>query len=343
MKVPFDQWLQAQPRAKVLMEDYLRGFAEAHPEWAQEGDFSRRTLTALQALETAGALRLPRDRRHYDASGEPRLPYFVTVPRQGRTPVEKPREIVWVPELAFATTLTHASRLQKLAILNTFIIENRSLIQNCIPYRERSLEIFGDEKALDRMLDQNGKIFGKLDLCAIGAMEPEAPLVVKYFDDAKGRPLLLLENHHTYWSCVQWNTLVRRYSAVAYGNGNAILGAPKGLIEAADNAQADHIAYFGDLDPKGVEIASSLSKRLAVREGPAVKPAVELYELALSSSVRRPMTADKMAYDGSPLTWLGGLSGPVEDLFSKKHWIPQESVSSQRLRQHLPPTQATTL
>lgn len=337
MKMPFDQWMQAQPRAKVPMEDYLRGFADAHPEWAQEGDFTRRALAALQALEATGLLRLPQDRRHYDPSGEPRLPYFVTVPRQGRAPAEKPREIVWVPELAFATTLSHASRLQKLAILNTFIIENRSLLQDCIPYRERSLEIFGDEKALDRMLDQNGKIFGKLDLRVIGAMEPEAPLVVKYCDDAKGRPLLLLENHHTYWSCVQWNAVVKRYSAVAYGNGNAILGAPVGLIEAASHGQASHIAYFGDLDPKGVEIASSLHVKLAAREGPVVKPATELYKLALSSPVRRPMTADKMAYDGEPLEWLEALSGPVEEVFSKKQWIPQESVSSQRLRHHLRP------
>ncbi|WP_187627663.1 DUF2399 domain-containing protein [Paraburkholderia sp. UCT31] len=328
-----EDWLAQRPKARVTQDDYLRGFALANPEWAREGDFRARVFHALKNLEVAQKLRLPKDLKHYDNLGSPRLPMYVMLTREQPAARESaPKDVVWVPELAFAAKKTNPAQLKKLATINQFLIEQRAQLQECIPYRERSLQIFGDEKALDRVLVA-GKLFGELDLAAIAALEPEAPLVIdnKSFA-ARGAPILLVENHHTYWSCVQWNHRASVYAAVAYGVGNAILNAPLGLIKAADAAGASCIEYFGDLDPKGVEIATQLSARLQERGGPAVRPAAMLYEIAVRDGVRRPMTEKKKAYNGDPLAWLRSLAPAVVELFESAHWIPQESVSLDRLR-----------
>jgi hypothetical protein len=54
---------------------------------------------------------------------------------------------------------------------------------------------------------------GRILLWVIAARNPEPPLAREDFDSAQG-PLLLLENHRTYWSMLQWNRKVLRYRSV---------------------------------------------------------------------------------------------------------------------------------
>ena len=58
--------------------------------------------------------------------------------------------------------------------VNDFLLRRRGLLP-LVPAKERSLEIFGDEKRLQRMC-QSGMLMGKLPLSVLGCFQVSAPL-----------------------------------------------------------------------------------------------------------------------------------------------------------------------
>jgi len=109
----------------------------------------RRQLLAdtLAELASAHAIGLPAQ-ASYDRTELPPLPRFVTLPspdqlRRGPTP------IVWHPALSWAAdaAITAAQR-PTLEKINRWLFTRRGNV--VVPQRERSLEILGNEKALDR-------------------------------------------------------------------------------------------------------------------------------------------------------------------------------------------------
>ena len=108
----------------------------------------RRILSELIAeLANAQVVDLPAA-RSYDHAENPPLPRFLVIRREPAVlPPRKPA--VWHPALAWApgAGLTRAQE-DTLGQVNQWLHQNRDRL--IVPSRERSLEVFGDEKALDR-------------------------------------------------------------------------------------------------------------------------------------------------------------------------------------------------
>jgi len=253
-----------------------------------------------------------------------------------REKVEKPdfSAVNWLPELSFATGVLRASQLEKLQVINQFLIERRHQLTVTLPFRERALEIFGDEKAFDGVV-KGDLLYGKIPLSAIGACNPEPPLAREDFVGSSGA-LLVLENHHTYWSMLQWNQEALRYRSIGYGSGNTILKSARAIGDALARSGAPYAEYFGDLDPTGVYIASMLDRGLREQGSPSLQAAGPFYRWLLANGRRRPLGGDKRISVGSTVEWLPpDLLEEVRLLFETGQWIPQESLSLHVLQNEL--------
>jgi len=124
--------------------------------------FSERRMRALHILQTLhlrGLVRYAQKKGEWDCAGNPALPRLVTFVRAS-APAQPATPTAWIPQLRFASTLSRGSQLEKLRKLNEFVIANRARLSFKVPYRERALEIFGDEKAFKGIL-RSGKLWGR--------------------------------------------------------------------------------------------------------------------------------------------------------------------------------------
>jgi hypothetical protein len=318
-------WLQEQPGKRISQGEFRAGFAEACPELAHSGAFRAELLAALRALETDGHLVLPKGAGSWDTFGSPKLPSTITMVRARLPTRPSASTTIWVPELAGAATVRRTDTLDRLRRINEYLIHHRERTRTVVPFRERALEIFEDEKAFERQI-KDGLLYGLLPIEVLGMCDPEPPLPREDFD-VPGRPMLLLENHHTYWSFLQWNRSARVYTSIAYGNGNTIMKSARALIDAADRSGATYIEYFGDLDPAGLNIPVVINQELRFFGKPEVLPAGDLYRRLLTEGKRRPLTTAKRQQAGAAIHWLpNDLVSQVQELFEEGMWLPQEGL-----------------
>jgi hypothetical protein len=308
-------------------------FAKERPELASSGSFRERLRARLEELEAAGRIIFPaRKGGGWDSVGTPPLPKWVQRPPKAVPARTDPETVAWIPMMAFARKLRRPEDIRTAVAVNEFLVHNRHELQP-VPLRERSLQIFGDEKALDRRC-RNGALFnGQLELEAIGAFEPPPPLPYESIR-TPGLPVLLLENHHTYWSFSSWNSQARKYAAVVYGAGWAISRCGNGLATVMQQTGGTAIEYFGDVDPTGIRIALKLAAQIKNAKLPALRAAEELYASAFDVGVRRPLgrTPSRLQFEEAK-TWLPAwLHAGVEQLYAKCQRIPQESVGLDVLR-----------
>ncbi|MGT2454409.1 Wadjet anti-phage system protein JetD domain-containing protein [Cupriavidus basilensis] len=320
-------WLADYPRKRLSQDELLGGLERACPEIGF-ADRRVKALEMLNALQGQGVLEFSSAKSAWDRVGSPRLPRTMTLVRS--TPVRASFDHVsWVPDLQFAVGVTRRDLLEKLAAVNAFIIANRHRLSLRMPYRERALEIFGDEKFFDGAVTQDN-LWGRLPLAAIGAYNPEPPLPREDFPEAHG-PLLIVENVHTYHSLVTWNSDARRYRSIAFGAGLAVTRAPQAILFALERSRGTGIEYFGDLDQEGLEIVELLSRRLTSLSDVLMKPAVHFYASLLASGVRRSTSQQQSVSDACE-KWLGEeLAGQVASLFEQGSWLPQEGLSLEML------------
>jgi hypothetical protein len=321
----YSAWLRDQPKAVIEQTQLVAGYAQVFPEFRADGNLRARVKDALDELAKSGVVKLPVGREGWEVLGTPRLPLWVSVVREKAAKPDY-SDVNWLPELSFATKVLRGAQLEKLKVLNQFLIENRKNLTVVVPYRERALEIFGDEKAFDGAV-KGDALYGKIPLSVISACNPEPPLAREDFDEAEG-PLLVLENHHTYWSMLQWNRKALRYRSIGYGSGNTILKAAGAILDALERSGATGAEYFGDLDPTGVNIAATLNRHLEAAGGVALKPATLFYQWMLQNGLRKSLGEDKRALVETSVDWFEpSLRSDVRALFEGQKWIAQESLS----------------
>jgi Uncharacterized protein conserved in bacteria C-term(DUF2220) len=255
----------------------------------------RRQLLAdtLAELTAARLIQLPAQ-ASYDRTEHPALPRFITLPRPDRAqPLATP--IVWHPALSWAaetaTAATHRPALEK---INRWLFTNRGTLT--VPLRERSLEILGDEKALDRLCTTS--LFGpdRLTLDLLRARRVTPPIHTTRVGD--GPILLVVENSDTFDSLRTVLTAnPGRVGLVGWGAGAAFEASV--LSISAIREPVSDIAYFGDLDGKGLKIPVS-ADRLATTYGlPRVRPATGLYTALQHAGIAQrgqpPLNADAAA------------------------------------------------
>lgn len=315
--------LRTLPRRRIVSDDYARAFHEAHPDTAEKPNRRVLLAQALTALAQEGYVRLPsKAAANWDPIGVPPLPRFVTLVADVR-PAEAP-VVDWLPVLQEAGRTSNPRRLADLKRINDYLIGHPEPFEHLVPYREQALALFGDEKRWDRQV-KNGMLYGSIPLEAVGAMEPAGPLAFSRFPEVLEAPLLVLENQHTYASCVQWNRQAKQFSAIACGDGFAVTRAAETLRDLAEECHASTICYFGDLDPSGLLIASTLNTALCALGAPRLQPWDFGYRWLLQHGTRRSL-AEGNKRQVADTSWLGAHSSVAENLFLAGQWCPQEAL-----------------
>lgn len=276
--------LTTWPRRRVSLPELWHLLDEVDP--ASRIDACRRLLLAdaLAELDTAGLLRLP-SARSYDRTEAPHVPHFVTVDRR---PVDAPaarRRHVWHPELSWAAEvrLTPA-QVDILGQVNRWLHEHRDPL--VVPLRERSLDIFGHEKTLDRLLPTNLFGTGRLTLELLRTRRA----LVRFTTETVGvgGELLVVENSDTFDSLVTAlrRRDIRRVGRVGWGAGSAFEASVLSIRQL--DPPVHGVRYFGDLDEKGLRIPASAAALAAAEGLPPLRPANGLYDALLTVAAPQP-------------------------------------------------------
>jgi hypothetical protein len=286
--------LASEPRLRIPLERLWQLHATVDPG-ATGGQVRRERLAAaLQQLASQGKLRpaAASDGR------TPPLPRFVTLQRPDRPRWPPPRNVAWHHRLAFlarASAQASPSQLKAFERINQFLKEGGEQ-RPIVPVQERSIELFDDEKYLNRLLDSALFRHAEWLLGLLRCYQATAPLAYERIASGDGKPdagALVAENTATFHSLVR---ALREQAQARRGTG------PVGLVVYGEGRHFDAAApylgqlqpphtpvwYFGDLDAKGLATPQLASQRLLAAGLAPVRPAVSLYRLLLTYGRPRP-------------------------------------------------------
>lgn len=168
--------------------------------------------------------------------------------------------------------------LKTLEKINNFL--NTEKEHEMVFLKERSYEIFNDEKFLDSRV-KNGYLFdGKFHISVLKCMEKPSPLV--YESVCRNKPILVCENSNTYHTICRWNKELIEFSAIVYGSGNIFSGAHNYLDEIRSDLGFSDIYYFGDFDYDGFFIPANTNQKRLENGLLEIKPALFLYKMLIN-------------------------------------------------------------
>jgi hypothetical protein len=240
--------------------------------------------------------------------------------------------VEWAVDLQFLKTAPVSVDLEDLLRLNRFFKE-RGASRPVVPIKERSIQIFGDEKRLEALLVTN--------LFRPGRLSPEqlrCELVGEPLGWRRGpagsssAPIIVLENAATWHSYARWNAEHARFSAVVYGKGFQFSTCVAYLKDVfAELGGVRPVQYFGDLDPPGVLIPYQASASARAQGLPNIEPHLWSYEQLFQIGKGKETPWDGEAPDGPHLEWLGSLARPARTLFASRRRLAQELVGWEHL------------
>lgn len=330
----------AAPKQKVDVETlysaavtFDRGLATAPTARAEIRE-------ALDELVSAALAVFPSAPQYFDTRDVPALPLWVRRPPRQRLLRETRAVRVWPAALESAGRI--AGRDDEIRVLDTVaaFLRDGGAGRPSVPIRERSLELFGDEKRLDGLITTRLFVSGALTLDLLRCHSVPIPFVSQWVPgcaDPGGTALLIAENHHTYASLLE----VTRCRAAAggpgrhvgYGTGSqfpsAVLSVP--LL----SPQPDRLVYFGDVDLKGLQIPAAANVAATLVGLPAVVPAFPLYELLFEVCRKRPTTPASVHVAVEAASWLGPLAEQAYDSLVGGTRLPQEAVGYELLMSRL--------
>jgi len=247
-------------------------------------DVRRRWILSGLIAELAGAqvVELPAA-RSYDRTENPPLPRFLVVRRETSSLLPR-KAVIWHPNLAWVPRAgLRRSQEDTMEQVNLWLHQSRD--HSIVPSRERSLEVFGDEKAIDRLVGT--VLFGPerltLDFLRCRRVVPRLHCESAGYGDV----LLVVENSDTFDSIL---TVLRgrddhRVGLVGWGAGSGFEASV--LSIRLIGRLVSEIRYFGDLDENGLRIPANAST-IAQSEGlTPVVPASGLYRALLQRGVRQ--------------------------------------------------------
>lgn len=237
-----------------------------------------------------------------------------------------PASIAWEPEMDFMRTARIAVNSEDLLKLNSFF-KKRSDNRLIVPIKERSIQIFDDEKRLDYLLGSALFREGRLNLELLGCEIVGQPFGWKRGPTDTGK-ILVVENAATWHSYSRWNSEKELFSAVVYGCGNCFLENVRHLADVlAEFPQKQRAFYFGDLDYQGLRIPIEASKRALKIGLPRVEPDLWSYENLLRVGKKQEVEYD-LADTPSVIeyAWLSHLAEPAHAILESGHRIAQEHI-----------------
>jgi len=317
-------------------EDLLQDAGLNSAEERREADRDARTLAeaGIIVIKASRQRRQVIDRVAIPLEIEPALrALFPEFEASSKSPFEW-ETVAWEAELSFVPEVRPLVALADLQSMNEFF-RTGGRERPMVPIKERSLQLFGDEKRLDALresaLFQPGRLSLELLRCEI---------VGEPFGWKRGPRdtgvTLVIENAATWHSYSRWNEQRQLFSAVVYGCGNRFADSTRYLRDIlAELAAPQRVLYFGDLDPQGLRIPIEATAK-ALRMGmPPVEPDFWSYQHLLrlgqgretNSGSVEPVTEDAAA-------WIGHLAENVRPLFGGGKRLAQELVGWEFLRSH---------
>lgn len=322
-------------RSRLELEAVRQAFQQVHPELATTPSARGRLRGLLDILQLDERIELPRSRDLWETTALPGLPRWVRLPRESVS-TEKPdlRAIPWCPELRFlATTRVFVPVGDLLKLQEFFAHGGRE--RPLVPIKERSLDVFGDEKRLDHLV-RGSALFGdgRLAPHTLRCFIVPEPLPWKRGPaKAASRPIIVLENAATWHSYGRANSERGLFSAVVYGCGNRFVDGVRYLAEIfAELGGSRRVLYFGDLDPQGLLIPQEASWRAQAIGLPTVDPHLWSYRQLLRLGQGRWQPSEGEPPSGAPCDWLGELTESVRQMFAAGKRLAQEYVGWEHLR-----------
>lgn len=335
------QHLAARRRRLHLEEHIWRVFEETQPADFSE-DRRQRLHQLLGELEQTGIIRLPTARALYDRTGSPPLPLWVEWIVMMAPPdiVVRP-SIAWAPELRFACDLRFPAQIADCLKFQSFLAAGGAT-RPLVPIKERSIELFGDEKKLDRLKETVIFAPGRLTLEHLRCFVVSPPLVFEPGPalGPEARSILVIENHSTYDSFCRWNAVTSSFAAIAYGAGDAFrssVGFLAKIIE--ETGAAGPIYYFGDLDFDGIRIPLQAGRNATAQHLPPILAHPELYARLLANARTELLTAgEAWPLRDDFLAWLpASIRVPAHDLATRGFRLAQEWLGYEALRHERAP------
>jgi hypothetical protein len=330
----------AAPRQRIEIEALYSAAVAFDRSLAVAPTARNEIREALDELVAAELAMYPSSSRYFDKRDVPPLPLWIRRPPREQVVRETRGARVWPAALEPAGRI--ASREDEISLLETVaeFLRDGGASRPTVPMRERSLELFGDEKRLDRLVTTRLFTAGALSLDLLRCHSVPIPFVSQWVPGSpgsRGTALLIAENHHTYASLLE----VTRHSAAAggparhvgYGTGgqfpSAVLSVPL-LVP-----RPDRIVYFGDVDMKGLQIPAIADINARQAGLPAVAPAFPLYDLLFDVRHERPAAQVSAEVATKAAEWLGRLAERACDALVAGFRLPQEAVGYELLMSHL--------
>lgn len=318
------QLLRKSRNKRIALDVLRRYYRDAHPELQGSPEIDRMLLESVRALANAGVVVLPAA-GSWERFGNPRMPKWISLVAPLRAEPTDWAAVPWVPELGFWVEL-QPRQLEAARAINEFLLHRRGTLVP-VPLNERSAEIFGDEKRLASLVIGDALFGGRLSLGAIGAFHVATPLPYR-LAQAPGRPVLIVENHHSYWSFGEWNSTQKRYAAIVYGSGHEFAKSGVAMDQVLRETEGSEVEYFGDLDANGLAIPADFTARRKASGLLGVKPAERFYSWLLTNGKRQAVKGPMKRLSQSSVDWLpSALRAQARTLIEGRARIAQECLN----------------
>lgn len=331
-----DQFLKNLPHRRTVAQDQLwEAIRITFPKQGTSENWRQKLRYLLDALAADGSISLPSN-NNYD-NGNPPLPKRIL-----RNDVKKPRrerldQHLWAPELAFLSESPIEADSDWLIVDAWLKAGGRRA--EFIPQKERSLDIFGDEKKLDYFLRKSQFKLGIISRDTLRCYYVPEPICCTPGPfGAKNKPGLVVENATTFSSLCEFNRSAGRYGFIAYGGGNSFLSTVEGLMLTLKEYGHCKVFYFGDIDWDGLQIMLGARKKL--RQESFVLEADEwLYRMLIEKGKGKVFNAARHRDIPSELRDIMPLDlvTEVEIIIAAGLRLPQELVGKEVLARRLRP------
>lgn len=287
-------------------------------------------MVVLDELRENGLIELPKSNTLWDKSALPHLPVWVKK-LQPKKQAKDVARVIWSPELAFLA--------EQVIRQDSPWVEVDAWLKRCRgkelalkPIRERSLDIFGDEKVLDRVVGLTPFKQGQINLETLGCFYVPEPIPWKPGPPgSRSFSGLCVENATTFDTLCRFNSEAGYWAFVAYGRGNNFVSMTDGLVSVVKEYGHNRVQYFGDADLEGIEIAARGAKRL-LESGTLLELDHRLYNLLVKFGHIVPSkTGGEVSEDAARLLAEAELSS-LSDMFKLNQRIAQEWAGLEALR-----------
>lgn len=327
--------ITATPSQRVEVEGLYAAAVAFDRSLATAPTARREIREALDELVAAALVTFPSSAKHFDTRDVPPLPLWIRRPPRERVVRETRNVRVWPAALEAGGRIAGPDQIGLLETVAAFLRDGGES-RPSVPMRERSLELFGDEKRIDRLLTTRLFTSRALTLDLLRCHTVPIPFVSQWVPgvpDSNGTALLIAENHHTYTSLLE----VTRHSAttggparhVGYGTGSQFPSAVLSVPLLAP--KPDRIVYFGDVDLKGLKIPVTANLNAQQAGLPAVRPAFPLYGILFDANCKRPATPVPADMATEVATWLETMAETAYDALAGGYRLPQEAVGYELL------------